>query len=79
LDINFKDILERDRQWKCTGCQQFLQRDNVYCDKCQLFRPIEMYKNLLHQPEDSTKQEIWALGERRKIEKQLVLDMDLNS
>lgn len=47
------------------------------CDQCQCFRPIEMYKNLLHKPEDVTDYELNQLEQRRKKEKQLILDKDV--
>jgi len=35
-----------------------------------------MYKNLLHFPDKVTDEEIQSLNERRKKEKQLILDRD---
>ena len=44
-----------------------------------MFRSIEMYKNLLHNPMNVTKFEIASLEQRRSIEKQLILDRDLSN
>lgn len=67
--INFMDVLERDKQWKCFECEMIYSKDLIYCQACNCFRPIEMYKNLIHKPEDVTEFEINALEQRRKMEK----------
>jgi len=51
--------------------------EDVFCERCQLFRPIEMYKNLLYSPMNASEEEISSLNARRKKEKQLILDKDL--
>lgn len=43
-----------------------------------MFRPLEAYPNVLHRPEKVTEEEIDALKLRRKIEKQIILDLELN-
>lgn len=55
-----------------------LGNDEVFCERCQLFRPLEMYKNLLHNPMQATEEEIQSLNERRRKEKQLIIEMDKN-
>ena len=66
------DILERDKQWKCFECELSYSKDVIFCEQCQCFRPIEMFKNLLHRPEEVTEFELNALEQRRKKEKQMI-------
>lgn len=49
------------------------------CDDCVMFRPLEMYKNILHNPDKVTDEEIEALKQRREKEKQMVLERDQES
>lgn len=42
-----------------------------------MFRPLEMFKNLLHNPMKVTSFELNCLDQRRKMEKQLILSQDL--
>ena len=44
-----------------------------------MFRPIETYENIIHSPEKVTSEELDSLKNRRKIEKQMILDLELNS
>ena len=67
--IQFRDILERDKFWKCYECEMTYSKDVNFCDQCECFRPIEMYKNLIHKPEEVTEFELSALEQRRKKEK----------
>ena len=53
-----------------------LNNEDVFCEACHLFRPMEMYKNLLHNPTEATEEEIKSLNERRKREKELILEKD---
>jgi hypothetical protein len=46
-----------------------MKYDSSSCDQCQVFRPLEMYKNLLHYPMEATPEEILSLNQRRKEEK----------
>lgn len=75
--IKFLDILERDKQWVCQGCENFINKDVIFCEDCKLFRPLEMFKNILHNPMEVTSFELNAVDLRRKMEKQLILDQDL--
>ena len=52
--IRFMDVLERDKNWKCPSCEASLSKDIIFCDNCQIFRPLEMFKNLLHDCENVT-------------------------
>jgi len=38
-----------------------------------MFRPLEMYKNLLHNPMNVTQDEIEGIKQRRSLEKNIVL------
>jgi hypothetical protein len=76
--IKFMDILERDKVWQCHICEEVLSKDVIYCEKCQIFRPLEMFKHILHDPANVTDQELNFLDTRRKMEKQLILDKDVN-
>jgi hypothetical protein len=50
----------------------------VECPLCKTFRPLETFSNILHRPEKVAVDEIEALKLRRKIEKQIILDLELN-
>ena len=50
--LKFMDILERDKHWLFQGCEQLQAKDVILCQKCQLFRPLEMFKNILHNPQN---------------------------
>ena len=36
---------------------------------CKVFRPIETYENVIHNPDKVTPEELEAIKSRRKIEK----------
>lgn len=55
-----------------------MPNESIMCDCCQIFKPLEMYKNLIHSPENVTDEEISLLNQRRKHEKQLILDRDMD-
>ena len=44
-----------------------------------MFRPLEMFKNLVHAPHKVSEFELYCLDQRRKMEKQLILDKDLQN
>ena len=67
--IQFQDILERDKQWKCISCQAIHSKEVIFCEKCSMFRPLEMFKNLVHQPQKVSEFELYCLDQRRKMEK----------
>ncbi|MFO0117676.1 MAG: hypothetical protein ACK521_08700 [bacterium] len=50
--------------------------NQVYCENCIIFRPLENYQNILNRPERVTTAEINALDTRRKQEKQIILDLE---
>ena len=71
------DILQRDKHWKCSGCSGVHAKEVIFCEACQHFRPLEMYKNLVNNPLKASSFELNCLEMRRKKEKQLILDQDL--
>ena len=77
--IKFLDILERDKSWKCISCEGSMTKDIIFCQKCNIFRPLDMFKNILHDPKNVTEQELIFLDQRRKMEKQMILDKDISS
>ena len=77
--IKFEQILEKDKYWLCINCNKKIVSDEIMCDSCAVFRPLEMYKNILHSPAEVTEEELHYLERRRKIEKQMVLEKDLSS
>jgi hypothetical protein len=77
--IKFLDILERDKSWKCISCEASMTKDIIFCQTCNLFRPLDMFKNILHDPKNVTEQELIFLDQRRKMEKQMILDKDITS
>lgn len=54
-----------------------MNNEQIKCETCQIFKPIEMYKNILHNPKKVTDEEVSQLNERRKQEKQLILERDM--
>lgn len=75
--VQFQDVLERDRVWKCIECEMTYSKDTIFCSMCKCFRPIQMYRNLVHRPDQVTDFELAQLDQRRKKEKQLILDLDV--
>jgi len=65
--------------WNCLNCSAQLHIKNVECPLCKIFRPIETYENIIHNPTAISNEEAEALKNRRKIEKQMILDLELNS
>ncbi len=59
--IKFEHILEKDKSWICINCNKKINLDIIMCDDCVIFRPLEMYKNILHNPDKVTDEEIEAL------------------
>lgn len=55
-----------------------MSNECIYCEACQVFKPLEMYKNLLHSPENASDDEIAQLNERRRQEKELILERDMD-
>ena len=75
--VSYKDLV--NNMWNCLNCGAQLHIKHVECPLCKVFRPIETYDNIIHSPESVTIEEIEALKNRRKIEKQMILDLELNS
>lgn len=77
--IKFEHILEKDKYWLCINCNKKISIESIYCDNCESFRPFEMFKNIIHNPMNVTNDELELVNQRRKKEKQLVLQKDLES
>ena len=71
-----RDLMKN--MWCCYSCGNLFSVRQVECQTCKLFRPLETYDNILHRPDKVTEHEIEALKLRRKIEKQIILDLELN-
>ena len=71
-----RDLMKN--MWYCYSCGYLYSIRQVECQMCKVFRPLETYDNILHRPEKVTENEIEALKMRRKIEKQIILDLELN-
>lgn len=41
--IKFIDIIERNKSWKCRTCEDIYSKEIIFCEKCQIFRPMEMF------------------------------------
>lgn len=54
-----------------------MSNDSIFCESCQVFKPLEMYKTLLTDPIHVSEVEIAQLNERRKQEKQLIIERDM--
>mmetsp|Transcript_44454 Transcript_44454/g.32558 ORF Transcript_44454/g.32558 Transcript_44454/m.32558 type:complete len:174 (+) Transcript_44454:735-1256(+) len=71
--IKFEHILEKDKSWICVNCSKKISIDEVICENCQTFKPLEMFKNLLHSPLQASEEEIDCLKKRRTLEKDIIL------
>lgn len=74
---NMEQIMEKENIWLCISCNKNMNNEQIKCEACQVFKPLEMYKNILHNPKNVTDEEISQLNERRKQEKQLILERDM--
>ena len=72
----YRDLIKN--MWNCLSCGAQFGIKQVECSLCKSFRPLETYENLLHRPDKVTPEEIEGLKLRRKIEKQIILDLELN-
>ena len=72
----YRDLVKN--MWNCVVCGGLYGIKQVECSQCKVFRPLETFENLLHRPDKVSNDEIEALKLRRKIEKQIILDLELN-
>jgi len=56
--IQFQDVLEKERHWLCITCNRKIKTEEVSCQACNMFRPLEMYPHLLHEPLKATEEEV---------------------
>jgi len=56
--IKFDHILDKEKFWVCISCSKKLSNDDIFCSTCNVFKPLEMFKNLIHQPMRATDEEI---------------------
>ena len=75
--ITFMDILEKDKHWTCQTCKELYSKDIIFCNACLCFRPLEMFKNLVNNPGTVTNFEVEYLKQRRTIEKQKIMEQDM--
>ena len=59
--MRFENIIDKERVWVCPNCNLLLSNEIVYCDKCQIFKPLEMYKNLIYNPNNVSDDELASL------------------
>ena len=59
--IKFEHLMDKDKFWNCINCSQRLAGDVIMCEQCKIFKPLEMFKNLLHSPMNATEEEIEVL------------------
>ena len=74
--VSFMDVIQREKNWNCPNCSECYSKDIIFCNTCKIFRPLEMFKNLLHDCHHVTEFELHYLDERRKMEKKLVLEQE---
>ena len=72
----YRDLIKN--MWNCANCGAHFGMKTVECPLCKVFRPLETYNNILHRPDKVNSDEIEVLKLRRKIEKQIILDLELN-
>lgn len=72
--LTYADLIKNN--WNCLHCGAQWQLRQVDCINCKVFRPLETYQNILQRPEKVTTAEINALENRRKQEKQIILDLE---
>ena len=76
---DFSLVLDKTQGfWLCKECSRVMRNDCVFCEQCQVFKPLEMYKNLMFKPMEATPEEIQSLDQRRKEEKQLIIERDID-
>ena len=51
--------------------------ESILCSACTVFKPLEMYPTLLYKPDQASEVELYQLAERRRREKQLVIERDV--
>ncbi len=56
--IKFDHIMEKEKFWLCKSCNKKLANEEIFCDACNIFKPLEMYKNILHAPSKVTEEEL---------------------
>ena len=61
--VSSQDLVKN--MWNCLVCGAQLHIKNVECPMCKIFRPIETYDNIIHNPEKVTGAELEALKSRR--------------
>lgn len=54
---------------ECLSCSAPVSTSQSQCEQCQVFKPLEVYPNILSNPEQVTSVELDALRKRRKLEK----------
>lgn len=74
--IKFDHILDKEKFWLCISCNKKLSNEDILCTSCNVFKPLEMYKNLVHQPMKATEEELLYLNKRRKAEKDLIFEKE---
>ncbi len=55
---DFSAILDKTQIWVCPACNRIMRNDNIFCEQCQIFKPLEMCQNILHKPMLATPDEI---------------------
>lgn len=56
--IKFEHILAKDKCWYCYNCNKRINNENINCDECKIFKPLEIFKNVLYNPMKVTDDEI---------------------
>jgi len=51
----------------------------ILCTKCEFFRPIETYPNIINNPSNATQQEIIEIQKRREVELDIISGLDIQS
>ncbi|CAG9332517.1 unnamed protein product [Blepharisma stoltei] len=77
--FSFKFKQAQKITWKCGKCLGKMTDGEILCTKCECFRPLESYPNLISNPNNATQQEIIEIQKRREIELEMISNLDVQS
>ena len=61
--------MQSNKKWKCHICDRYYEKDDIFCNKCEHFRPLETFQNIVNHPKSASDFEIEFIQKRREMEK----------
>ena len=74
--VSLEEFAIPQNSWLCVVCRLINQDKDFICEKCNSFRLLESYPNLLDNPLRVTKNEIQSLKSRREKERWIICGRD---